>query len=416
MKNKTTKDFATSSGRQGSGSLAASSAREASPNGNVTGVVLTGGGARAAYQVGVLKAISDIYPDWHTPFEVICGTSAGALNAVALASGNDLFRHNVARLERIWSNLQISDIYRSDVVGMTWGLSQFLQGVLRGSPSGKSMSLLDNTPLRALLEKEIQFGNIAKALGSGSLRAVGVNACGYSCGQNICFFQGRADITPWNQGQRLGVATEITLDHLMASSAIPTLFPPVHINREYFGDGVIRQMAHVSPALHLGAEKVLVVGVSAARTCVPTRVRTQNTPTLAQVMEHVLNGAFLDTLDYDIDRLELVNTLLELIPPEKLKEKGINLKPVKVVEISPSRPVEEVARKHIDKLPTILKKMMGKNLETGEGGASLASYILFEAGFSRDLIALGYADAQAQAKELEAFFKPDDTALQKTAS
>ncbi|MCP5160112.1 MAG: patatin-like phospholipase family protein [Hahellaceae bacterium] len=382
----------------------------------LTGVVLTGGGARAAYQVGVLKAISEMFPDWHHPFPVIVGTSAGALNAVGLASGNELFRHNVARLERIWANLKISDIYKSDVLGMTWGLSQFLQGVLRGHSPEKAMSLLDNSPLRTLLKKEIQFENIKKALQSGTLHGLGINACGYSCGQNICFYQGQPEIQNWNQGQRLGVATDITLDHLMASSAIPTLFPPVRINREYFGDGVIRQMAHISPALHLGAQKILVVGVSATRTCAPARIRAQNTPTLAQVMEHVLNGAFLDTLDFDIDRLELVNTLLELIPPEKLKEKGLNLKPVDVVEISPSRPVEEIASRHTDKLPTLLKRMMGKNLDTGEGGASLASYILFDAGFAKELIALGYADAQAESSRLEAFFRPTEDELQKTGS
>lgn len=367
------------------------------------GIVLTGGGARAAYQVGVLRAISDMFPDSEAPFSVICGTSAGALNAVGLATGDVRFRHNVSHLEKIWTNLHVSDIYRSDMFGMTLGITQFVQGVLRGkSPEGAS-SILNNAPLRELLKREIHFDKIQAAIDSGRIHAVGVNACGYSCGQNICFYQGHASIENWNQGQRLGVGCELTLNHLMASSAIPTLFPPVKINREYFGDGVTRQMAHISPVLKMGADKVLVVGVSANRSCPPVRKRGHFVPTLAQVMEHVLNGAFLDTLDYDIDRLEIINELLDMIPPEKLQERGLPLRPIEVLEISPSRPIEEIAYRHTEALPALVRRMLGKNLEAGEGGASLASYLLFDGDFSKELIALGYADAQAHAHELQRF-------------
>ncbi len=374
------------------------------PHPITTGLVLTGGGARAAYQVGVLKGLSDLMPDFHDPFRVICGTSAGAINAVGLASGDSIFRHNVAHLEHLWSHLQVSDIYRADAFGMTRWFSHFVQSLVRGQSEEMPASLLDNRPLRGFLEKELKVGVISRNIAEGRLDAVGVNACGYSGGQSICFFEGRPDIPTWHLGQRVGARCELHIDHLMASSAIPTLFPPVHINREYFGDGATRQMAHISPALHLGANRVLVIGVSANRVCTPTRKKVSGIPTIAQVMEHLLNGLFLDTLEHDIDRLLVINRLLGLIPAEKLEAEGLGLRPVKLLEISPSQPIDEMAARHVEALPVMLRRLIGKSMAQGSGGASLASYLLFDRAFCRDLIALGYADAQSHAKQLTDFF------------
>lgn len=374
---------------------------------NTHGLILTGGGARAAYQVGVLKAVSDLLPDLHDPFRIICGTSAGALNAVGLASGADIFRHNVARLEQIWANLKTGDVYRSDVLGMTRRLTHFARSVVQGQSEDVPMSLLNNDPLRALLEKHIPFDRIRQAILDNRIDAVAVTACGYACGQSISFFQARDGIEGWNLGQRVGIRCDLGLDHLMASSAIPTVFPPVKINREYFGDGVIRQMAHISPTLHMGADSIFIIGVSANRVCVPTRKKSQALPSLAQVMEHVLNGAFIDTMEYDVDRLLLINRLVELIPQRKLAEAGMgHLRPINMLEISPSQPIEEIASRHIDALPLMLRRLMGKNLDLGEGGNSLASYLLFDSAFCRELIALGYADAKQQARAIEQFFAP----------
>lgn len=369
---------------------------------NNAGLVLTGGGARAAYQIGVLKAVSDLLPDLHDPFRVICGTSAGAINAVALAGGNDIFRHNIGHLDRLWSQLKIEDIYRADMFGMSRWMTGFVRGILQGQ--GESpVSLLDNRPLRGFLEKELRFDNIAKSIEAGRLDAVGINACGYTAGQNVCFFQAKAGLASWDLGQRVGSRCQLTLDHVMASSAIPTIFPPVRVNREYFGDGVTRQMAHISPALHMGADRVLVIGVSANRVIKRTRVASKEVPSLAQVMEHVLNGLFLDTMEYDIDRLMLINRLVDLVPEEKLQKAGLHLRPVRLLDISPSRPINEIATRYLDALPLILRRLLGRNLEKGEGGASLASYLLFDHRFCRDLIALGYQDAQAKSRELVEF-------------
>ncbi|WP_227519930.1 patatin-like phospholipase family protein [Mangrovitalea sediminis] len=369
------------------------------------GLVLTGGGARAAYQVGVLRAVSDLLPDLNDPFRVICGTSAGAINAVALAGGDDIFRHNVGHLERLWARLKIEDIYRADVFGMSRWMTGFVRGILQGQ-GDEPVSLLDNRPLRAFLEKEMHFDAIARSIDEGRLDAIGINACAYTAGQNVCFFQGKPEVASWDLGQRVGAKCQLTLDHVMASSAIPTIFPPVKLNREYFGDGVTRQMAHISPALHMGADRVLVIGVSANRVSKPVRFSAKEPPSLAKVMEHVLNGLFLDTMEYDIDRLITINRLVDLIPEEKRQEAGLNLRPVKLLDISPSRPINEIASQYLDGLPLILRRLLGRNLEKGEGGASLASYLLFDHRFCRDLIALGYQDAQAQAHQLVEFLDP----------
>lgn len=368
------------------------------------GLVLTGGGARAAYQVGVLKAISDMMPGLQDPFRVICGTSAGAINAMGLATGEDIFRHNIAHLEHLWAEIKPEDVYRFDAFSLTRRLQRFIPSLLSGKTEEAPGALLDNRPLRDYLTRAIKPEALNSKIERGNLNAVGITACGYTTGQNLCFFQGHPDIPSWNRIQRLGVRCTLGIDHLMASSAIPTLFPPVKIHREYFGDGATRQIAHISPALYLGASRVLVIGVSANRVAAPRRRQVHNIPTVAQVMENVLNGIFLDTLEYDIERLELINQLLELIPAKKLEAAGLDLRPVGLLQISPSYPIDDIAVKYINSLPLMVRRMMGRSLEVGEGGVSLASYLLFDKNFCRDLIKLGYRDAQTHAKELQDFF------------
>lgn len=371
------------------------------------GLVLTGGGARGAYQIGVLKAISELLPDLQWPFPVICGTSAGAINAVALAGGQGRFRHNVDFLEQLWSHLEIADIYVANPVGMARRMTGFAGGILQGKTK-LPISLLDNRPLRALLEEKTYFfSNIAKSIDAGHLDAVGLNASAYATGQSVCFFQAKPEVPAWNLGQRVGARCRLGLDHVMASSAIPTIFPPVHINREFFGDGVARQMAHLSPALHLGADRILVIGVSANRTVKRPRLTAKQPPSFAKVMEHLLNGVFLDTLEYDIERLTLLNRLIELTPEKQRQAAGLDLRPIKLLDISPSRPINEIALRYLDGLPIILRRLLGQTKDRAGSSASLASYLLFDHRFCRDLITLGYQDAQAQSRELEAFFSPN---------
>ena len=381
-----------------------------------TAVVLTGGGARAAYQVGVLRAISDLYPDSHYPFDVIVGTSAGAINAASLAGGGGIFRHSVSHLEQIWSQLSGDHVYHTG----SWSIMRNMSGIARklmsGSEQKQSLSLLNNAPLRALLEEQIDFEAIHETIGNGDIRALGLNACGYTTGQNICFFEGSEKIESWSGGQRAGSRARLSLDHVMASSAIPTLFKPVMINREYFGDGVTRQIAHTSPAIRLGADKVLVIGVGANRNCDQPRPERPGVPTFGQIMSHVFNGLFLDTLDYDIERLYLTNQLVGMIPHEKRDKDGSSFKPVELLDILPSEPLENIAERYMDGLPPILRPLTGVPEDGNVAGASLASYLLFDPRFSQELIKLGYRDAQARSIELDHFFSPGINQTQPLAS
>ncbi|HEY9119228.1 MAG TPA: patatin-like phospholipase family protein [Marinobacter sp.] len=369
-----------------------------------TGVVLTGGGARAAYQVGVLRAIADMYPDWSHPFSVIIGTSAGAINAMAVAGNRGLFRHNIDHLEKIWSELTMERVFRADTISLMRSFSDVARKLISASAESGPVSFLNNAPLRKMLELEIDFDSIRNTIRAGHIDAVGLNACGYASGQNVCFFEGAEGLEGWSLGQRAGTHTELGIDHIMASSAIPTLFRPVKINREYFGDGVTRQMAHISPALRLGAQKVLVIGVSANAMCPPVRQDKPGMPTLTQVLAHVFNGMFLDTLDYDIDRSRLINRLLELIPEERLKESGLDLSPVDILEISPSEPVNDIAMKYVDTMPLVLRRLTGASDSAPFSSANLASFLLFDKRFCRDLIKLGYRDGQSHARQIERFF------------
>ena len=373
-------------------------------NATTLGLVLTGGGARAAYQVGVLKAISHMFPSLAHPFQVITGTSAGAINSIAIAGGGDIFSHAIDQLDQLWSIIEPEQVYRADLFGLSGSMTRFLQGALMGESTAERTAMLNNAPLRDFLRKHLRFDRMSQSLQAGHLRAVGINACGYTSGRNICFFQGQPDISGWEFEQRTGVADELTVEHVMASAAIPTIFPPVRLHREYFGDGATRQMAHLSPALHLGATRLMIIGVSANRVHRPPRKDSEGHPNMGQIMENVLNGMFLDTLEFDIERLQITNTLLAEIPPARRPQLPVDVRLVPFLEVSPSQPIFEIARKHLGKLPALIRRVMGRNLQSGEGGISLASYLMFDKDFCRELIRLGYADAQRKASAVEAFF------------
>ncbi|PAU57508.1 patatin-like phospholipase family protein [Pseudomonas indica] len=375
---------------------------------SVTGLILSGGGSRAAYQVGVLSAIADLLPDAaHNPFPVIVGTSAGAINAVGLACGALHFTEAIRRLTAVWQGFRTHQVYRSDWPGVLRQASRFIGHSLLGLGSQVPVALLNNAPLRDLLEREIDFSGIAAAVARRQLRAVAVTAFGYESGQAVTFYQGRATIDPWFRHRRVGVPTRLTAEHLMASAAIPLLFPPVKLNREYFGDGAVRQSAPISPALHLGANRVLVVGVSGnplgrdANSVLP-RPQSGRPPTLAQIGGHMLNSTFIDSLEGDIELLERLNHMSRLVP-SGLHPRGLGLKPVEVLVISPSQPLDQIAARHHHELPRALRLFLRGPGATKASGASVLSYLLFESGYCNELIELGYQDAMSQKEALIGF-------------
>ena len=367
------------------------------------GLILTGGGARAAYQVGVLKAVHELLPAAkRNPFSVLCGTSAGAINAAALAALSDDFDAAVQTLLDVWSNIRAHQIYRSDPFGiLVKSLAQWLAAMLRITRISP-LSLLDNSPLAELLRKTLDFSRIEENIRAGILHAVAITCSGYASGQSVSFYQCASDVGPWERTQRVGCAMPLRIEHLMASSALPFIFPAVRINREYFGDGSMRQIAPISPALHLGADKVLVIS-SGHQAATAPRVRSNAYPTPAQIAGHALNSIFLDSLHVDIERLKRINRTISLIAPEKAQEAGLALRKIDVLVMSPSVPIERMVGQHLGELPWTVRFMLRGVGAMNRRGSNLASYLLFERGFAGALIDLGYRDTVARSAEVLEF-------------
>lgn len=369
------------------------------------GLVLTGGGARAAYQVGVLRAISEFLPDaGHNPFPVICGTSAGAINAASLAVSADNFAQGVHELEAVWANFHVGQIYRADWQGATGNALKCVTSLLsRKYGKHHAVSLLDNAPLKALIKDRFPFGNIQRAINKGTLHAFGITVSGYSSRESVTFFQAAKGVRPWKRAQRIGLTGRIGVKHLMASSAIPFIFPAVKINREYFGDGSMGQLAPISPALHLGADKVLIIGVQKTSRLPAERVSSSDYPPLAQIAGHVMNSIFVDSLEIDLERLQRINRTIGLIPTHKLVENNVLLRPIESMVISPSAEINDIAQQYAHTVPTLMRFIYRSIGALGPKGSAMLSYVLFESLFCRALIDLGYRDTVRQKSAVLAF-------------
>ena len=371
-----------------------------------TALVLTGGGARAAYQAGVLSAIRDILPpNTRSPFSILCGTSAGAINAATLACYADDFHLAVENLLDVWANIHAGQVYRVDppgvaASGVRW-LSVLMFGwLIRQAPR----SLLDNTPLRKLLEQRLDFTRIEQVIAGGHLYALSITASGYASGQSVSFFQAQQGAEPWERTHRFGCKARINADHLLASSAIPFVFPAVRINREYFGDGSMRQLAPISPAIHLGAERVLVIGAGRVSEN-PARQHSSTYPTLAQIAGHALSSIFIDGLAVDVERMQHINRTLAVIPDD-LKQRGvIPLRSIRSLVISPSVRLDYLAARYVAELPASVRWLLRGLGAMNRRGSALASYLLFESSYTRALIDLGYKDTMALRTEVSAFFE-----------
>lgn len=298
-----------------------------------TGLILTGGGARAAYQVGVLKAIAEFLPRRsHIPFQIVCGTSAGALNAATLAINAKNFSMGVQYLVNTWKNFHASQIYRTDVLGVFNNTALWIAGValkLLGINKLNHTSLLDNSPLIEFLEQTLPCENIQKNIDAGTLRALSITASGYGSGQSVTFYQGVKELVPWRRNGRMGVPTQIETKHLLASASLPFLFKPTLINREYFGDGSMRQISPIGSALHLGATRILVIGVTAIEYIDQSqRSDIHEYPTLAQIAGHALNSIFLDHMEVDLERVKKINDLVAIMPAEMRESTNLDRKSV----------------------------------------------------------------------------------------
>ena len=387
---------------------------------STTGLILTGGGARAAYQVGVLRAVHRIRREAGAPpgnpYPVLAGTSAGALNAAALATHADDADAGIAKLVRVWENMHVEQVYRTDSFGVIrtgakWLTMMSMGWAIARMRKLRPRSMLDNAPLHDLLAEMIDLDRIGRLIADGHLKALAVSASSYTSGSHVTFYQSAAEHLPWIRSNRLAVQGELTMAHLLASAAIPFMFPavtlPLQGAYEWFGDGSMRQTAPISPAIHLGADRILVIGAGRMREPAgPRFMGPSQYPSIAQIGGHALSSIFLDALAVDAERLQRINATLSLIP-EEIRAQA-SLKPVRLLLISPSERLDDIAGRHLDALPNSIRALLGgigvSKGGPGSNGSALASYLLFEDAYTRELMALGEKDTDARRAEVLEFF------------
>ena len=376
-------------------------------------LILPGAGARGAYQVGVLKAIATILPkDASNPFAVLSGTSAGAINAAVLAGRAAHYERAIADMEHVWANFKAHDVYRTDNWTMLKSSLHWLAAMVFGGLGVRNpTSLLDNSPLADLLHRNVRFSGIAKAIERGHLEALGVTASAYASARSVTFFQARESVRSWSRVRRVGRAVRIGVEHLMASAAVPFVFPPVQIGGEYYGDGSMRHRAPLSSAIHLGADRILVIGVRDEHPDPEPAGGHPEVPTFAHLAGYMLDTLFMDGLFTDLERLARINRILEQIQGRRLQGHLAGLRPIHTLVIVPKDDLRAVAARHAQELPRGVRLLLQGLGAMNSSGMQLVSYLLFESGFTRELIAMGFRDALAMEDELRAFVfdEPMDT-------
>ncbi|HEX2139680.1 MAG TPA: patatin-like phospholipase family protein [Woeseiaceae bacterium] len=376
-----------------------------------TALVLPGGGARGAFQVGVLKAIAELLPPRAgNPFPILSGTSAGAINSVVLASKARRFCLAAQELERVWGNFYSGQVFRTDSWTMLksslhWMTAFVTAGLIGGTPR----SLLDNAPLRALLSRNVRFPRIQSSIENGHLHAVAVTAAGYSSARSTTFFQAQPAVRTWSRTRRVGVRQALHLDHLMASIAVPMIFPPVMIGDEYFGDGAMRQATPLSPAIHLGADRILVIGVrNEMADTLPDPGVSRGFPSFAQIAGYMLDTLFMDGLYTDIERMTRINQLIDSVPPDHRVGPLARMRPIDTMLVVPSRDLREIAYEHRRAMPVPVRLLLRGIRADSANESRLLSFLLFEEEYTRELIELGYADAMRIRDELRDFVSGAD--------
>lgn len=368
-------------------------------------IVLSGGGARGAYQVGVLKAISDVLSEHKlkNPFQIFCGVSAGAINAAAMAAEAQDFPVAVQKLTDLWARLTSDQVFRTDAVslgriGLQW-MGELSFGGLTGGTPGRS--LLDTSPLGELIRNNMDFSGIQKNVASGALKALTITALDYRSSETVTFVQGDPSLPDWKKTRRHSEKTIIQADHVLASSAIPILFLPGQVKDRFFGDGCVRNTSPLQPALQLGADHIFVIGVRRNQEFMGVSSITSNKgPSVARVINVLMNSILLDGIEVDHERLERINEFVRRVP-EQYRD-NLNFRMVNSFFIHPSEDIGALAAQMSSKLPRIVRYLL-KGLGPLEEASELISYLLFEKEFTSRLIEMGYRDGMNMREEIRAF-------------
>jgi NTE family protein len=373
-----------------------------------TALVLSGGGARGAYQVGVLQALLDIgcLDAGASSAGLLVGSSAGAINVGMLAATADRFADGVARLAGIWTSLDAGHVFRTDMlslgtIGLRWVRDLTFGGAL-GRVSAKA--LLDTAPLRDLLKKHFPLRHIPEHIARGTLRAATVSATDLYTGTGVQFVQGAPDLPLWTRAHWSVERAELGVEHLLASSAIPIFFPSVRIGSRHFGDGCIRNTTPLGPAIRLGADRIIAIGVRGVARPATDDGRRRPPPTIANIAGVLLDAVLLDAVEADVEHSGRVNaSVLRCASgsdPECFRE-------VDVLWLAPSQSIGAIAAELEDRIPAVVRYLL-RGLGSDEATTELASYLLFDAEFARRLIELGRRDVQARREYITEFFKRTD--------
>jgi len=397
----------------------------------VLGLVLTAGGARGAYQAGVLKRIGEL-PALRRrplPFQIIAGASAGAINGTTIAALSSDCREATTALAHLWAHLRVADVFRPDLASFAANGARLLLDLSVGGVlgAGRVQSILDAAPLRAHLANVLPLEGIGDAIRRGHLFGVAVTATSYHSGRSFTFIQGRPGHPLWLKSRRVTLPVELTVDHVCASAAIPIVFPPVRLRCEgrdlYFGDGGLRLVTPLSPAIRLGATRVLALGIRSGEAAAALSRGEQlagaesephpRRPPLSQICGVFLNAIFLDHLDADLDHLRRMNELLGAYESASgapaIEGAAISepMRPIEPLVIGPSEDLALVARAASGRMPRLLRYLI-EGLGTPDAqSADLMSYLLFDAAYTRTLLDIGYRDATARIDELEDFLCRD---------
>ena len=370
------------------------------------GLVLPGGGARGAYQVGVLKAISDIQGSGEkSPFDVISGTSAGAINASMITSEIKNFHQSIINLENVWGGFRTNQIYRTEKLFMLkqslhWLLTLISGGFLIKNPR----SLLDNQPLREMLIEKIDFETINHNIHSGALDALIITAASYEKKESVSFFTTSTGVENWKKVGRSGKKSEINVQHLMASVALPLIFPAITIDEQYYGDGAMRQETPLSPAIRLGAENLLIISTESPKVDAK-KSSDKNYPDFSEIGGYILDGLFSGSLYSDLERLDRINQVIAQNQNQKVQTETKEMKHIDYLVISPSVDLTEIAMNCYKDIPLSLRMLFkGIGIEK-DTNSELLSFLLFESSFTRALIDLGFHDAMERKEEIKNFLK-----------